>query len=267
MTLAISSIEQSPFLTELLTRLVDDDFEIGQVQLTRTADARYEIFHLSDQDKARETLRKVSLAQLRELVNWTASGVFRPLKSAPNLTGGWLWTTGDSEELEVALNLIYPGVIADLFWSTKEPVPVTSYREFVGRQSGMYRIAAMLSDGQVLQVYSACCQSRFCIRRRWWGVHGADPETEAGKSQIPCFEPCALLLELARKSARLVQNTVNIQASSEELDYLVSILEKRASDAGDDRREADFNDMENPRRLALLLEKLKQPVKADISGE
>ena len=107
--------------------------------------------------------------------------------------------------MEQALNQLYPGAIADWYAAQTQPVPVTNYREFTERQTGMYRIATLLDDQQAAAVIRAGCHRRCCLKRRHWLVAGLEPDPAAEKSLIPCLEPCAVLLELARQAVRLEQ--------------------------------------------------------------
>jgi hypothetical protein len=59
-----------------------------------------------------------------------------------------------------------------------------------------------LSDEQARS--SACCES-VCLKRRLWSIAGLAPDASDAKSAIPCLEPCAIMLEFARKAMRLEQ--------------------------------------------------------------
>jgi hypothetical protein len=181
-----------------------DELVMAQVLIRRNG-AGYELRQLADRGLAPESLRLVKAGDARALAQHTATGVFRPLKSAPTLQNGWRISASSDGELELALNQLYPGAIAD--WAAAQTVnpPVTNYREFTQRQSGMYRITTMLDDAQAAQVIRAGCDQQFCLKRRLWTVAGLEPEDMAAKSLIPCLEPCAVLMELARKAVRIGQ--------------------------------------------------------------
>ena len=208
---------------------------------------------------------------LRALVQFTAGRAFRPLKSAPNLQTGWVLRLNDDTELESALNLLYPGAIADWFAAQSPQPPVTHYREFTHRQTGMYRITTLLSDAQAGQVARACCHPQFCLKRRLWTVNGLTPDAGEGKSLIPCLEPCPLLSEFARKAVRVEQEEkLKLELSSGEAATLTAALQIALAtpDTRGNLREADFNAPGNPRRLRLLLEKLAAlPIKPTVSAE
>jgi hypothetical protein len=181
-----------------------DELVMAQVLIRRNG-AGYELRQLADRGLAPESLRPVKAGDARALAQHTATGVFRPLKSAPTLQNGWRISASSDGELELALNQLYPGAIAD--WAAAQTVnpPVTNYREFTQRQSGMYRITTMLDDAQAAQVIRAGCDQQFCLKRRLWTVAGLEPDDMAAKSLIPCLEPCAVLMELARKAVRIGQ--------------------------------------------------------------
>jgi hypothetical protein len=102
----------------------------------------------------------------------------------------------------LALNGLYPGALADWFAAQAPNPPVTNYRDCTARQSGMYRITAKLGDTQAAAVIGHTCDAAHCLKRRWWTVAGTEPDQAGLKSIIPCLEPCAVLLEQARKAAR-----------------------------------------------------------------
>jgi len=194
---------------------------------------------------------------LRTVAQSTADGAFRPLKSAPNLASAWRTVAADIEQLGVALERLYPGAIADWFAARSPTPPVTHYREFTARQTGMYRITTKLDDAQAARVAGACCDARFCLKRRLWTVPGLAADEAGAKSVIPCLEPCALLLEFARMAVRLEQDEkVRLELSAAEVATLqqTARLALAAKSAG---READFRQPENPRRVKLLLSKLE----------
>jgi hypothetical protein len=229
----------------------------------------FELRHFDDRERPAETLRELRPGDLRALAQFTAGGGFRPLKSAPNLQRGWVARVPGDAELELAVNQLYPGAVADWFASQSPQPPVTDYREFTGRQTGMYRLTTMLSDPQAAQVTRACCHKSFCLKRRLWTVTGAAPEAVEEKSLVPCLEPCALLLELARKAMRIEQEEqMKLELSPAEAATLAAALRIALSHPDPAAREADFDSPTNPRRLQLLLEKLAAlPIKANVGAE
>ncbi|MDB6023632.1 MAG: hypothetical protein JWQ04_3489 [Pedosphaera sp.] len=186
------------------TAQTGDELVLAQVLIQRRG-AAYELRHVEDRSATTESLRLVKLAEARALAQFTATGEFRPLKSAPTLQRGWRMTAADDTELDAVLSRLYPGAVADWHAAQTASPPVTHYREYVNRQSGMYRITAMLTDAQAAQVARTVCDAKSCLKRRLWTVPGLAPDAAAAKSLIPCLEPCAVLMESARKAMRAGQ--------------------------------------------------------------
>lgn len=231
---------ENPALSRFLA-LLQPDCALAQVLVTRTPPG-FSLRHLDDRLSDPENLRLLSLDQLRTLVQSTSAGAFRPLKSAPNLSPGWRHEADGPGDLASALNEIYPNALADWFAATEPHPPVTGYRAFTARQSGMYRITTFLDDTQAATVIRACCHRKFCLKQRMWTVAGLEPDRAVEKSIIPCLEPCAVLLEFARQAVRLEQAE---KSGAEDVE-----------DSGGPVREADFSSPGNPRRQQWVLEKL-----------
>lgn len=177
---------------------------IGQVLVCRR-DKSYELRHAEDHEKSARELRPVTPEEARAIAQFTEAGAFRPLKSAPTLRRGWQIVANSDAELATALDRLYPGAIADLYAALQRSAPVTDYRAFTNRQTGMYRITAFLDDVEAGAVVRKCCAQEFCLKRRFWDVSGLAPEAVGDKSVIPCLEPCAVLLEFVRKVVRAAQ--------------------------------------------------------------
>ena len=216
--------------------------------LIRKQENGFELRHVDDREKSAETLRQASESELRAISQFTANGAFRPLKSASNLQTGWRFVVANEIKLEFALNTLYPNAVADWFAVQSGKPPITHYREFTRRQTGMYRITAMLTDAQAVPVIRACCHKNFCLKRRLWTAEGLAPDAPESKSLIPCLEPCAVLLEFARKAMRLEQEKEREITSSLGADK----LEIQPSS---EIRDADFENPNNPRRKQLEIEK------------
>ena len=244
----------NPALEAFVAQLAPE-FQFAEVFLRRVGED-FRLTHFRDRDAS--PLRKVARENLRDLGQFTAGGKFRPLRSAPNLQHGWEFTAHNASELLFALETLYPGSIADWFAVRHGVPPVTHYRDFTARQTGMYRVTTLLSDEQVTHIARAGCHPRFCLKQRLWTVKGLEPDSVQDKSAIPCLEPCAVLLEFARMGARLEQRDKQTLAlSAEEWETCARALEFLAAGCREDLREADFAAPDNPRRAQLLLEKIK----------
>src|SRR5206468_4784372 len=164
-----------------------------------------------------------------EIAKYDDAGNYRPLKTAPNVRRGWRLTLKTLEELKRALDYFYPGRLAVFAAWKSGKLQTTPLRETLDRQSGMYRVAAKISDDQIDDVVGDFCRSDGgCLRTILWkrDARGTvsstkfpdekfDPgcdQTEAlgrpGSSAfaedtatIPllCQEPCNLLVAECRK--------------------------------------------------------------------
>ena len=225
---------------------VGEEYVFGQV-LIRKVGPGFELRHADDKGDVGDA------SDAKNIAEFTDSGSFRPLKSAPNLLRGWKMRVRDAEELGLALNYLYPGAVADWFAVRSGRGVVTNYREFTGRQTGMYRITAMLSDARAADATRACCGRKFCLKQRLWTVPGLGTDDEKDKSAIPCLEPCAIMLEFARKVMRMEQE----DEKKSENETMIAAMEHAIRNPPGDVREADFGHPLNPRRVELLLNKLK----------
>ncbi len=160
-----------------------------------------------------------------EIAKYDDSGNYRPLKTAPNLRHGWRLELDTLEELRCALDYFYPGRLAIFAAWKRDQLQTTPLRETLDRQSGMYRVAAKISDSQIDDLVADFCRSNGgCLRTILWkrDARGTSPSTklpdekfdprydQAGMpgrpgSTIPatvpllCQEACNLLVAECRK--------------------------------------------------------------------
>jgi sirohydrochlorin cobaltochelatase len=103
------------------------------------------------------------------IARYDDSGNYRPLKTAPNLRHGWRMKLRSSAELKHALDHFYPGRLAVFVAWQRGELRTTSLRETLDRQSGMYRIAATISDAQIEDLVAGFCRSNGgCLRTILW---------------------------------------------------------------------------------------------------
>lgn len=235
------SVIPNPALEALVARLAPE-LVFGQVLIQRHGQ-EFALTH--EADRGADSLRAVTIQELREIAQFTERGAFRPLKSAPTLRRGWQCRARAAAELDAALRHLYPGAVADWFAAQQSLPPVTHYRDYTARQTGMYRITTKLDDAQVAQVARAGCHRQFCLKQRLWTVEGLPPDRRADKSELVCLEPCAVLMEFARAVLRIEQQGGEAVTVS-------------GSDAPSDGiREGDFSSPLNPRLVQWRLEKTK----------
>jgi sirohydrochlorin cobaltochelatase len=104
-----------------------------------------------------------------EIARYDDAGNYRALKTAPNLRHGWRMELRTSDDFKRALDHFYPGRLAIFIaWKTGR-LRTTPLRETLDRQSGMYRIAAKISDAQIDDLVADFCRSKDgCLRTILW---------------------------------------------------------------------------------------------------
>jgi hypothetical protein len=147
------------------------------------------------------------------------------------LRHGWRLELDTLEELTCALDYFYPGRIAVFAAWRNDKLQTTPLRETLDRQSGMYRLAAKISDSQIDDLVADFCRSNGgCLRTILWKRDGdgaiastklpkekfdptcdqtpasippgsANPATAATAATVPllCQEACNLLIAECRK--------------------------------------------------------------------
>jgi len=104
-----------------------------------------------------------------EIAKYDDAGNYRPLKTAPNLRHGWRLELATAQEVRRALDYFYPGRLAVFVAWKSGHLKTTPLRETLERQSGMYRVAAKISDPQVNDLVADFCRSDGgCLRTILW---------------------------------------------------------------------------------------------------
>jgi sirohydrochlorin cobaltochelatase len=208
-----------PIETTLATALTEST-SIGQVLIQRTASNGFTLRHRDDHSSSHlKNFRKPEDAL--EIARFDDAGDYRSLKTAPNLRHGWRLDVLDLGELRQALEHFYPGRLAMLLALRENRLAMTPLRDTLNRQSGMYRVAAKISDQQIDDLVGRFCQSNGgCLRTILWkrDASGAVPSTELprekfdpahdqtgrGERAIPllCQEACNLLVAECRKAVK-----------------------------------------------------------------
>jgi sirohydrochlorin cobaltochelatase len=203
-------------IERILEAALTDRLFIGQI-LICTRNGSAVLSHRDDE--GRVDLQKSSNPEdALEIAHYDDDGNYRPLKTAPNLRHGWQLQVVDVNELRVALDHFYPGRLAMFAAWKSNRLTTTPLRATLNRQSGMYRIAARISDEQLDPLVSNFCRSdRGCLRTILWkrdatgGVASTklprekfEPthdQTEHDEKMIPllCQEACNLLVAACRK--------------------------------------------------------------------
>lgn len=247
----------SPFLKTFLESR-PETWTFAQILVERCGEG-HSLRHIQDVDRKSEDLRPLTPEELAEWVIFDDRGAFRPLKAAPTLRSGWICHAPQLSVLERALESIYPGAIADWVASVEDSPEITDFRTFTNRQTGMYRNAKNLSDLEAREVVNATCHSDSCLKVRRWDLEG--PTQHPPAPDMPaCMEPCAILLEMARKRHRFNQTpSVNPGLSEIEWSIVQNALKQVAkTPVPDGEREADLSYPGNPRLARLVLERLSR---------
>ena len=238
-----------------------DQTEFVEVAVSRNSDG-FELRHRLDAGRNANELRHLEPSELRDWVQTTETGAFRPNKLAPNLRTGWHFSARSQPALEEALRILYPGALADWF-AEQRGIPATGMREYFGRQTGMYRVAQQLTDEFAARAVRANCAPESCRRRRIWEVPGLTPDSPAQASLVPCFEPCGTMMEMARRMAKSQQALpISVRLLPDELESALSAVRQLLQSGSIDSREGDLAAPDNPRRLRLLEASLQGALEA-----
>ena len=175
---------------KLLETVCNDSrsFCVGEILVRKTSTGGFVLSHRDD--KAADQLKIFRSAEdAIEIAKHDDAGNYRPLKTAPNLRHGWRLELGTLEDLRRALDYFYPGRLAVFAAWRSGKLQTTPLRETLGRQSGMYRVAAKISDSQVNDLVAAFCRSNGgCLRAILWkrDTDGAIASTKLPKEK---FDP------------------------------------------------------------------------------
>jgi sirohydrochlorin cobaltochelatase len=190
---------------------------IGQILIERDAAGGFALRHRDDAERD-DLFAHSGLEAAAKLARFDDGRDYRPLKTAPNLRHGWLLRVATADEVIAALNLFYPGRLPAYLASRNGSLRTTTFRETLGRQSGMYRVAARISDRQADKLIGSFCRSDGgCLRTILWQrdafgtvassllpLSKFDPaQDQAGRGErvlpLLCQEACNLLVSEARK--------------------------------------------------------------------
>ena len=172
-------------------------------------------------DVGRDDVASREIKNAFEIAKFDDAGNYRALKTAPNLRHDWKIFVNNAAELEQAIDAIYPGRLAVLRALESGELVTTSLRETLSRQSGIYRVAAKISDQQIDDLVGNFCRSDGgCLRTILWkrDDKGTVPSTKLppekfdpahdqmgkGEKCIPllCQEACNLLVAACREKVK-----------------------------------------------------------------
>jgi sirohydrochlorin cobaltochelatase len=162
-------------------------FCVGQI-VVQKSDGCFVLSHRDD-----ETLDHLQILRSAEdaieIAKYDDAGNYRPLKTAPNLRHGWRLELDTLEALMRALDYFYPGRVAVFAAWKNGKLQTTPLRETLNRQSGMYRVAAKISDLQIDDLVADFCRSNGgCLRTILW-KRDADGTVSSTKLPNEKFDP------------------------------------------------------------------------------
>ncbi len=171
----------------LLDSLVTEKFaRIGQLQIVSSEEG-FVLCHRDD--VGRTDLKNYEIDDALEIAKFDDARSYRPLKTAPTLRHGWKIFARDLLQVEKVIDAIYPGRIAVLHAFNSGQLTTTSLRETLNRQSGMYRVAAKISDEQIDGLVGNFCRSDGgCLRTILWKRDAGD-KIPSSKLPLEKFDP------------------------------------------------------------------------------
>lgn len=217
-------------IDELLASALEEGRDcIGQIALRTRGESGYRLTHRDD--VGRDDLRVSQTPEsAREIATYDDAGVYRPLKTAPNLRHGWALHLPDLAAVRAALEYFYPAALALWLAERDGRLQPTAMRETLGRQTGMYRVTGLLTDPQAEALVGELCAQTRCLRAmRWTKTPGGEriaslPPTKfeaehdptgAGARVMPllCAEMCNLVVAEARPVVKAAQAAAAAAAS------------------------------------------------------
>jgi sirohydrochlorin cobaltochelatase len=140
---------------------------VGQIAIW-ASEGGFVLSHRDDKErKDLDVIEDVEYAA--QIAKFDDRGNYRPLKTAPNLPHGWRLKVPTFDGVMRALDYFYPGRLAVFAVWKAEQLRVSTLRETLARQSGMYRVAAKISDEQINRIVGGFCRSDGgCLRTILW---------------------------------------------------------------------------------------------------
>ena len=134
---------------------------------------------------------------IRAWVREDDRGRYRPLAGAATMRHGW-HARCRAAELTALLEEIYPLGQRHLEQFERADLRVVALDEVLSRQTGRYRVASALKDAGRRRASEVLCAR--CVKAPAW--RGDEPAID----QIPCPEPCSVLVALCREAALWQEN-------------------------------------------------------------
>jgi hypothetical protein len=240
------------------------DREWGQLRVTTTlADdgaRRYEIRHVDDSDADADALTThTDPFDARDIGTLDAKGRYRPLRTAPSLDSGWIFSELTASEVYDAVEAFYPATVVNWHREQRGELDIDHWRDEQDRQSGIYNLITVLPDEAVEWAAAACCDDSQCLKRREWQLSEDEPlDVDGGDGVFPCREPCSMVVAAGREWAKLERDetqTYEFELTPSEKEQIEEIIDAVADDEIDEIREADIGNGANRWRARYLREK------------
>jgi sirohydrochlorin cobaltochelatase len=182
-------------------------FYFGQIVVQETTAGRFVLSHRDD--KSVDQLKIFRSAEdANKIAKYDDRGNYRPLKTAPNLRHGWRLELDTPADLRRALDYFYPGRLAIFAAWKGGRLQTTPLRGTLDRQSGMYRVAAKISDSQIDDLVADFCRSDGgCLRTILWK---RDARETVASTKLPNekFDPACDQVEASAQPGSTIPATV-----------------------------------------------------------
>ncbi|GAB4336251.1 MAG: hypothetical protein Kow0010_24040 [Dehalococcoidia bacterium] len=130
---------------------------------------------------------------VRAFVREDALGRYRPLSGARTMPPGWRVRCVSAAQLEAVLDAVYPLALRHRAMYARDELDVVGLDVVLSRQTGRYRVARKLSDAGRTLARDVLCTT--CVRAPAWAGQEVEPD------DIPCPEPCSVIVALCREAA------------------------------------------------------------------
>lgn len=191
-------------LRQLLGAAIDAGIDrIGQIHIGREGGG-FRLVHIDDAGKGGlEEFRDPHDASTIAL--WDDAGVYRPIKTGPNLRRGWVLLLPDLAALHLAIDLFYPASLGNWRSVLLGESPATPLRDTVNRQTGMYRVTGLVTDEEARGLLETVCRPG-CTRTILWPLRSGAPQravpAPAGGIPLLCTDCCAPFIASVRTTVK-----------------------------------------------------------------
>jgi sirohydrochlorin cobaltochelatase len=217
-------VKRSVMEAKLAAMLEAGSVQVGEALIQANGDGGWVITHVKDAAAVSggegDWERWGRAEDARLIARNTAEGKFRAIHSAPTMRGGWRLDLADVGAVRRALDYLYPAALGVWMGMEAGEVKGTPLRQYLGRQTGMYRFSNGVTDEQIPLMAVKECGGGKCLRRIVWPLNEGVPLSEVaaektgaevgyaservGATCVPlvCIEPCPVIVGAARKLAR-----------------------------------------------------------------